>query len=300
MGTKPDVDLEYGKGKGKPERGELRARLPPLVAHFLGHRNPSKPSPFPSLPLPVQVETILLSFIGSFTSIILVCAISVGLVPHFAHEDLPLVVGSMGATAILLYAAPEAPLSQPRNLVGGHVISAIWGICIRLLFQLSPAFNSSSTATISTRNAFAELTPVACALAVAGATSLMQLTKTIHPPGGATALLAIFQRSSHWAFLLVVFLSVVTMGAWACIIKNLGRRKYPAYWWTPIVPPKPAPAPTPAPVPASAPTPSLPKSSLSERREGGEQGWGESRAEDEGLRRLETNPLSDGPLNGER
>jgi CBS-domain-containing membrane protein len=58
----------------------------------------------------------------------------------------------------------------------------------------------------------------------------MQLTKTIHPPGGATALIAALQPvaiSLHFSFLLLVLLWGVTFCAWALVVGNLGRRRYP-------------------------------------------------------------------------
>lgn len=52
-----------------------------------------------------------------------------------------------GASAVLCYEAIEAPLAQPRALIGGHFISALVGICITKLFGLLPS-NSASTPSI--------------------------------------------------------------------------------------------------------------------------------------------------------
>lgn len=81
-------------------------------------------------------------------------------------------IGSFGATAVLIYGATNSPLAQPRNLVGGHFISAIIGVSIAYIIP-SP-----------------ELNWLACSLAVSLAIVAMQMTKTMHPPGGATALIA--------------------------------------------------------------------------------------------------------------
>ena len=79
-------------------------------------------------------------------------------------------VASMGASAVLLFAVPHGPLSQPWALVGGHLVSAVIGVaCARLD---TPPF-------------------VAAALAVALAICAMYYLRCIHPPGGATALTAV-------------------------------------------------------------------------------------------------------------
>ena len=94
----------------------------------------------------------------------------IGLVAALPTLNL-LIVGSFGASAVLLYGAPRAPFSQPRNLVGGHLISAAIGVaCYRYL----PDIPMLQQAT-----------------AVATAVRLMVATHTIHPPGGATGLIAV-------------------------------------------------------------------------------------------------------------
>ncbi|GAA5940934.1 hypothetical protein JCM10213_008007 [Rhodosporidiobolus nylandii] len=236
-----------------------------LGPHFLGMRG-ERGLPTPLLPflarLPLRIETPILSFLGGFPSILVCCAISSALsgisgsAGEQVFDHLPLTVGSLGATAVLLYAVPEGPLSQPRNLVGGHLISAVIGCIISELFALSPAFRSplvSGTVDnqVAAPGVWGTLTPVAASLAVALSILAMQLTGTIHPPGGATALIAAYHTTSRprWTYLLVVFFSVVWMGLWAIVVNNLGRRRYPAYWWTP---PPPDSGPT-----AGAPSPKL-------------------------------------------
>lgn len=81
-----------------------------------------------------------------------------------------LLVASMGASAVLLFSAPEAPLSQPWNLLAGQVTSALVGVtCARVL---GTGWDSASAA-------------------VAGAIALMAVLDCTHPPGGATALSAV-------------------------------------------------------------------------------------------------------------
>ncbi|GAA5965475.1 hypothetical protein JCM21900_006311 [Sporobolomyces salmonicolor] len=221
-----------------------------IARHFIGVRGDrSLPTPLlrPLRHLRPTHETYALTFFGAFPAILVCCGISYGLssVPGF-EGDTPLAIGSLGATAVLLYALPEAPLSQPRNLVGGHMISAITGVIISQLFSLSSKFETplSTDNTVASASSWRSLVPVAGALSVAIAIFGQQITGTIHPPGGATALIASSHRTTvgRYTYLLDIFLAVVWMGTWNCLVNNLGRRRYPAYWWSP--PPKEAVLPT--------------------------------------------------------
>lgn len=87
-----------------------------------------------------------------------------------AHDNLFL-IGSFGASSVLIYGVIHSPLAQPRNLIGGHVISALVGVTLYKLLP-DPVWLTAS-------------------LAVSLSIVLMQITKTLHPPGGATALIAI-------------------------------------------------------------------------------------------------------------
>ena len=81
-----------------------------------------------------------------------------------------LIVASMGASAVLLFAVPHSALAQPWNVMGGHIISAIIGVtCARLIPDLLLAASLS----------------VGCAIVA------MHYLRCIHPPGGATALSAV-------------------------------------------------------------------------------------------------------------
>jgi CBS domain-containing membrane protein len=72
-----------------------------------------------------------------------------------------------------VYAVPESPLSQPRNVIAGNVLACIVGLLFRYLTVADSL-----------------LRWLAGALAVSCSIVLMQLTKTLHPPAGATALVA--------------------------------------------------------------------------------------------------------------
>lgn len=126
-----------------------------------------------------------------------------------------------GATAILEYNTIDSPLAQPRNAFFGQIFSATIGIGITKLFHLNPDFEN--------------LRWIAGALAVGVSSAVMGFTKTIHPPAGATALLAATSPEISdlgWFLLPLVILGTSLMLAVACIVNNIQRR-FPLYWMTP-------------------------------------------------------------------
>lgn len=159
---------------------------------------------------PVGVLQVVVAWIGAFAGIGLV-AILVDLLPML-HL---LVIGSFGASAVLLYGAPRAAFSQPRNLIGGHMISAAVGVaCHRYL---------------------PDILVLQEATAVATAIALMVATHTIHPPGGATALIAVIGNDAvhglGWGYLFPVLAGALLMLLVALVVNNLYQRgSYPDRW----------------------------------------------------------------------
>lgn len=135
---------------------------------------------------------------------------------YFEPRDLSLLIGSFGASAVLVYGAIKSPLAQPRNLLGGHVISGLIGAAC---WQL-----------------FGDTLWIAAALAVSLAIVAMLATKTLHPPGGATALIAVIGGSKVHDMGYVYAFFPAGAGALvllivALIVNNLcSNRKYPEYW----------------------------------------------------------------------
>ncbi|MBW1729104.1 MAG: HPP family protein [Deltaproteobacteria bacterium] len=119
-------------------------------------------------PPAVGFAEIVWSWIGAFLGIASVAFVNYNI---FKGTDLVMIIGSFGASAVLIYAAIRSPLAQPRNLIGGHVISAIIGV--------------------TAYNLLHNFMWLAAAVAVATAIAAMHATKTLHPPGGATALIAV-------------------------------------------------------------------------------------------------------------
>ena len=101
----------------------------------------------------------------------------------------PFIVASYGASSVLAFGSFESPLAQPRNIVFGHFLSALVGVIYARLFSFNDGYNPSNNA-IGTAFEVGQLAWFAAALATATAIATMQLTKTVHPPAGATALIA--------------------------------------------------------------------------------------------------------------
>lgn len=161
----------------------------------------------------VSLSEVLWSWIGAFLGIAAVAWIHSRLL---AQSDLVLIIGSFGASAVLIYGAIRSPLAQPRNLVGGHVISAVIGVaCFQIL-----------GASIW----------LAAAIAVATAIAVMHLTKTLHPPGGATALIAVIGSESihnlgYLYALIPAGTGAVIMLVVALLVNNIPKsRNYPEFW----------------------------------------------------------------------
>ena len=157
----------------------------------------------------VSLHEKIISAAAGLVGIGLIMAIS----QHFLDsQSLPWVVASMGASAVLLFAVPKGPLSQPWSFVAGHLLSAFIGISVARLIT-DPVMASS----------------VAVSLAI----FVMYLTRSLHPPGGATALTAVVGGSAitelgYWYMLTPIALNLIVMLIWALIINNLmPNRCYP-------------------------------------------------------------------------
>lgn len=122
---------------------------------------------------------------------------------------------------MLEFYAIETPLAQPRNAILGQLVACIVGVAVCKLFLLSDDFD--------------RIQWVGGAIACAAATACMALTKTVHPPAGATALLAVTDAGIvqlGWFLIPIVLLGCMLMLVVALLINNIGRR-FPLYWWTP-------------------------------------------------------------------
>lgn len=150
------------------------------------------------------------AFLGSFIGIGIIAYLQSQTLPN---QDVVYLIGSFGASSVLVYGVIQSPLAQPRNLVGGHIISALIGVTVQLLIP--------------------DILWLAAPLAVSLSIVLMQMTKTLHPPGGATALIAVsgsteIEKLGYWYVLSPVLSGVLILLFVALIFNNIPHnRQYP-------------------------------------------------------------------------
>ncbi|MFD1707499.1 HPP family protein [Siminovitchia sediminis] len=154
-------------------------------------------------PLKVDVKDAMTGLIGGFLTIS-----ALGILTGVTSTAW--LMAPFGASCVLVFGAWNAPLSQPRNVIGGHMISSFVGLAMYHLFG-NEAW--------------------AVGLAVGLAIAVLMLTKTTHPPAGANPLV-IMMGDYNWSFLFspVLIGSLIVVG-FALLINNLRRdRIYPTFW----------------------------------------------------------------------
>lgn len=134
----------------------------------------------------------LLAGLGAF--------VAIGLLSFFeaAMSDVALLMAPFGATAVLVFGVPDSPLAQAKNVIFGHMITAIVGIVFAQ---------------------YVGVTPLTLALATGVAVSAMLLSKTTHPPAGANPLLIMLSGQS-WPFLF----TPVLLGATLIVLVGKGMQ----------------------------------------------------------------------------
>jgi CBS domain-containing membrane protein len=153
------------------------------------------------------------TFLGTFAIAVPTLYLDVSPTAHI------FLIGSFGATAGLLFAAPRSDLAQPRNMVLGHLMSALIGVTLGKLVT--------------------HHVELAASLAVATAMAAMMLTNCLHPPGGATGMTAILGgKEVHdlgYRYLVTpVLVGVAIMLVVAVVVNNLSAdedHQYPVAWW---------------------------------------------------------------------
>jgi CBS domain-containing membrane protein len=161
-------------------------------------------------PVNFSIKAKSLSLIACFCSIFFIALITKIVSPWPGY---PMIVASMGASAIILFFIPGSPLAQPWSFVGGQLVSAVVGVAC--------ALNITETST-------------AAATAVGGSVLMMLLMRCLHPPAAATSLTPIMAGSSiislGYSFVLVpVAINVFSMLFLAIIINRwVMARDYPS------------------------------------------------------------------------
>lgn len=152
------------------------------------------------------------AFVGSFIGIGIIAYLQTQTLPH---SDVIFLIGSFGASSVLVYGVIQSPLAQPRNLIGGHLVSALIGVTVQ---KVAP-----------------DVLWITAPLAVSLSIVLMQITKTLHPPGGATALIAVtgsaeLKNLGYWYVISPVLVGSVILLIVALFFNNItSNRQYPVH-----------------------------------------------------------------------
>jgi CBS-domain-containing membrane protein len=156
-------------------------------------------------PLPKEygAKTILFAGVGGIIAIA-----TVALLTNLTQYVL--ILGSFGATCVLVFGFPDLPFSQPRNTIVGHFISSLTGLL---------CYHFVSTEWWS------------LALAVGVSIMLMMFTRTVHPPAGSNPVIVFVLKSSFSFLFFPTLIGAIIIVAIALLFNNLTREsKYPKYW----------------------------------------------------------------------
>ena len=86
-------------------------------------------------------------------------------------NDSIFLIGSFGATMVLLFGVPESPFSQPKNIFFGHFLTALVGIVLVMVLKIPTYY----------------LIPLSVGIGI----FLMLITNTTHPPAGGNPIIII-------------------------------------------------------------------------------------------------------------
>jgi len=157
-----------------------------------------------ALPPRANLRQVAIAWLGG--------CLAIGVVAYLAAvSHTALVLGSFGASCVLVFGFPESPFSQPRNVIAGHFIASLVGLVFLALFGA---------------------VWWSIALAVGTAIACMQLTRTVHPPAGSNPVIVMLTVPA-WDFLLTpTLIGALLLVLVAVVFNNLPKdRTYPKYWW---------------------------------------------------------------------
>ncbi len=156
-----------------------------------------------ALPPQPSFKSAALAWVGAFIAMSAVALLTDQLA-------VALVLGSFGASCVLVFGFPDVPFAQPRNVVVGHFLSSLIGLACLAAF--GPYWWS-------------------VALAVGTAVAVMMLTRTVHPPAGSNPVI-VYLAQPGWSFLLFpTLVGAIVIVAVALFYNNATRDSaYPKYW----------------------------------------------------------------------
>lgn len=188
----------------------MPAPLPslPETSHTQFHARPAWREWLRSfLPAPVAVDARerWRAILGGAIGVLLTALISHWLLNVLGLS--PWLLAPLGASTVLVFAAPASPLAQPWAVVGGNTVSAIVGV-------LSSLWINDVT--------------WAAAVAVSMAIAMMFVLRCLHPPGGAMALLAVLVHANHGPFTCTTaFLNSLLLVSIGVVYNTATGRRYP-------------------------------------------------------------------------
>ena len=165
-------------------------------------------------PASLKTLEVVQAWIGGFIGIAVL---------GYVHFNVPdrwdsfMLISAFGSSAVLVFGDRESPSSQPRSLIGGHVLSAFVGVLAYKIFHDAPW--------------------LAASVGTATAIAVMKMTTTLHPPGGASALIAVIgtDRIHDLGFLYVIApvgLGALTLLLLALVVNNIPKNgRYPVTWF---------------------------------------------------------------------
>lgn len=156
---------------------------------------------------PFRKSQIALATLGAVVAVSLLAYVSMT-----THSLM--LLGSFGASALLVFALPEAPLSQPRSVIGGHLVASL--IAFGCLVLLGPHW-------------------WAVGLATGLGVGVMMITRTVHPPAGSNAIIVFLAKPTCGFLVSSTLTGTLMLVAMACLYHRTTRRhKYPLYWRAPV------------------------------------------------------------------
>ncbi|MED3923772.1 HPP family protein [Priestia megaterium] len=150
----------------------------------------------------INYRDAVVSSLGGLIAIIISSSIALAL-------GYPMALAPIGATCVLVFGAHKGPLSQPRHVLGGHLLATVSALIIWSLFHRSL---------------------ITIAIVLAFVLILMIVTKTVHPPAAASAIVAINSQAG-WGYLGIIMICACVVVLISTVYNNLFQdRQYPRYW----------------------------------------------------------------------
>jgi CBS-domain-containing membrane protein len=150
----------------------------------------------------VPIKDSMVSAAGSFIAILVISGIAMLL-------GYPMILGPMGASCLLVFAAHAGPFSQPRQIFGGHLVASITALSIWDIFG---------------RN------HITIGITLALILFLMIVMKLVHPPAAASGMVAI-NTQAGWGFLVTIAVTSIVLIIISVLYNNFFKdRQYPKQW----------------------------------------------------------------------